>query len=167
MNTSSSMFLNTVIHRTIKAPGDQGRIVAMAVALAVAATAPLPSTPVDDASEYFLQQVNQQAIELISELNESVIFASKLALEFTQQFWKQRYYSAHPKCMIESNFTSQLDSLLNVERVETFDFSTIMSGGLFVLALDTVRFLNKYKVEIAKVTAAVYSAIAPDEATGE
>jgi len=165
--SASTIFLNDAIHRIVKAPGDQGRIVAMAVAKVVAATSPLPSTPVDDIAEYYMQQVNPQAVERISELNEGVIFAAKLALEFTQQFWKQRYYAAHPQCLIKANFNQSLESLLNQDRIEAFDFNTIVSGGLFVLSLDTVRFLNKYKVEIAKLISAFYQYVTPDDEAGE
>lgn len=153
---ASYMYLNDIIHKTVQAPGDQGRIVAMAVAMSAAAYAPLPSSAVEDISEFYEQQVRAQVVQRISALNEGVVFAANLALEFTMQFWKQRYYAAHPQCLVESNLSLSLDSLLNKDRVETFDFNTIMSGGLFVLSLDTVRFLNKYKVEIAKLVCAIH-----------
>lgn len=163
---STYIRLNQKINQIVKAPGDQGRIVAMAVAYAVSAQASIPSSPVDDVAQYFNTQVQQGAIVKISQLNEGVLFAAKSALEFVNVFWKQRYYSAHPSITIEaSQFALSLHASVKEEERQAFDFSTIMSGGLVTMSIETAKFLNKYKLEIAILAGEMYWHLKDKEAT--
>jgi hypothetical protein len=149
--------LNQKINQVVKAPGDQGKIVAMAVAFAVSALSALPSSPVDDLSQFYNLQVQQPAIVKISQIGEGVIFASKTALEYLSVFWKQRYYSAHPAVTMEAvHFPLAMNACVKEEARQAFDFATIMSGGLVTMSIETAKFLNKYKIEIATIANDMY-----------
>lgn len=153
--------LNELIGRVVKAPGDQGRIVAVAMAMAVVAKAPLPSSPVDNMADYYAMNVHQDAAKIISEINESVIFASHTALECVNTFWKLRYYAAHPVTL----WVNWKNAYYNPARaadgssLENMDTFTTFIGGAREISPDLMTFMNKYKCEIMDLTGFIISLV--------
>lgn len=75
---------------------ERSKIIAIAVSIAMAQTAILPSAPVASADDFFTTQVYPGARSRICEFNENVIFNCPYAFEMTRLFWKLRYTAAHP-----------------------------------------------------------------------
>jgi hypothetical protein len=98
--------------------------------------------------------------EKISEVNESVLFASKSALEYAMLFWNMRYYAAFPGEMT-SRTLANLDSLLYSNSAKTMDITVLWAGGVALLSEEMSTFMNKYKIEIMMLAARTKSAIAP------
>lgn len=139
--------LNQKIGQLIKNPADQGRIVAIAVAMAASANARLPSSPVISIPAFYGEQVFPVINETISEINESIIFAAKSAQDAAQKFWKMRYYAAFPAHMAHLT-TSISDRSLDSRIVEKMDLLMVWCGGSFELAPELLDFMNKYRYEI-------------------
>lgn len=72
----------------------RSRIVAAAVATAVAMSQPLPSGYVGQAGEYFTNNVMPAAMQTISDFNENLVFDTNSALQYMRQLWQLRYWSA-------------------------------------------------------------------------
>lgn len=72
----------------------RSRVVAAAVAVAISMSQSLPSGEVNHAGEYFTNQVMPAAMRIISEFNESMVFDTHAALQYTRQLWQLRYWSA-------------------------------------------------------------------------
>src|SRR5438067_2294676 len=103
--------VNEAIGKIVRAPGDQSRIVAIAVALATSSLAQLPSSDVKNFTAFYGEQVLPFVAEKISEMGEAIVFASKSALEYAQLFWKMRYTAAFPNRVLIDN-AYQLERLL-------------------------------------------------------
>jgi hypothetical protein len=152
--------LNEAIGKLIKNPGDQSRIVAIAVALAVSSQAQLPSSSVDNQLAYYGEQVHPFVCEKISEVGEAVVFASKSALEYAQLFWKMRYTAAFPNHMLVDN-AHQIDRLIATRGGHSLDITSLWSGGLIQLSEEMSQFMNKYRAEIMGVASRVAVLLQP------
>lgn len=152
--------LNEAIGKIIKTPTDQSRVVAIAVALAASAQAHLPSSAVDNLPGFYADQVHAFVIEKISEVGEAVIFGSKQALDYAQQFWKMRYTAAFPNKVLVDN-AYQMDQLLAVRGTQTIDITTLWAGGVVQLSEEMSNFMNKYRVEIMSIAARVAVLLQP------
>jgi hypothetical protein len=159
--------LNEAIGRLVKVPADQGRIVAIAVALAASSQAHLPSSALSNVAAFYGEQVHQFVSEKISEVGESVIFASKLALDYAQLFWKMRYSAAFPTRVLVDN-AYQIDRLISVRASSSMDITSLWSGGLMDLSEEMSQFMNRYRAEIMGVASRVALILQPEEtATGD
>jgi hypothetical protein len=152
--------LNETIGRTVKAPADQGRIVAIAVALAASAQAHLPSAQLENIPAFFAQQVLPVVSEKISEVNESVVFGAKSALEYTQVFWKMRYFAAWPAAYTQDS-EYRLKYLLSQPAAKNMDITMLYSGGASQISDELSQFMNKYKVEIMLIASDVAMLLSP------
>jgi hypothetical protein len=154
--------LNESIGRLVKVPADQGRIVAIAVALAASSQAHLPSSALENVAAFYGEQVHPFVSEKISEVGESVIMASKSALEYAQLFWKMRYTAAFPNRMLVDN-AYQIDRLLSVRASNSIDITSLWAGGLIDLSEEMSQFMNKYRAEILGIASRVALILQPDE----
>ena len=153
MFATDSISLNNAIRTIVKTPADQGRIIAVAVAQAVAAKATLPSTELEVGSlaAYYTTNVQPMANEAIDCFGNATIFAQKTAAEYALIFWKMRYYAAHPaSCPITLN--SYYKSLECESAIAVYDFGTLMAGGSLLLTPELYALMNKYKAEILALT---------------
>lgn len=150
--------LNATIGKVVKAPADQARIVAIAAAFAAAAQGQLPSSPVENVAGYYAQHVFPTVTEKLSEVNESVVFGAKSALDYTMIFWQMRYYAAFPgkfADVFEYRITASLDSSV----VKTLDAMSLLCGGQMMLSEEMSMFMNKYKTEITLISAAMMTVL--------
>lgn len=151
---------NQEIGKLVKSPADQGRIIAIAIALAAAANARLPSSPVRNLAMHYADQVFQDVTEKISEINESIVFSAKSAQEYVQVFWKMRYYAAFPIQMADANFYRMRD-LVKSPAAHGMDLMTVWAGGVVELSEELNQFMSKFKAEIAILAATAAVMIAP------
>lgn len=160
------MNFNEQIIRIVTKPIDQGKIVAMAIALAVSSRAILPSNEVDDVATYFTNTVAPYACEAMSEIGEGVVYPSKLALDYVRQFWTLRYNSAHPGNAAATGLAYALASGI-ADRMESFDFGLMFSGGATIVSEETAAFLNKYKLEILQLYVVALPLLDTDDCDGD
>jgi len=153
--------LNEQIGKIIRAPGDQSRIVAIAAAFAASAQGHLPSSPVDNLLGYYSLQVYPSVAEKLSEVNESVIFGAKSALEYTQQFWQMRYYAAFPAKFADT-FQHRMRMVMDSKATKSLDVSGLLCGGQFIISEEMSEFMNKYKAEIATIAMYMINILLPD-----
>lgn len=149
MFATDSISLNNAIRNIVKTPTDQGRIVAAAVAQAVAARAPLPSTQLEEGGigSFYATNVAPYVNEAISAFGEATLFATKTSAEWAQSFWKMRYFAAHPAaCPLTLN--SYHRSLECADAISKYDLVTLFAGGSLVLTEEVYNFINQYKAEI-------------------
>jgi hypothetical protein len=77
------------------------RIVALAVAAAVAATLPLPSASVDSPVAFFQAQGAMEAQQRLGEYNEAAVVDCRLAIDLVQKFWMLRYNTAQNNLFLQ------------------------------------------------------------------
>ena len=153
--------LNEQIGKIIKAPGDQSRIVAIAAAFAASAQGHLPSSPVDNLLGYYSLQVFPSVAEKLSEIGESVVFGTKSALEYTQQFWQMRYYAAFPAKFADV-FQHRMHMVMECKTTKSLDITSLLCGGQFIVSEEMSDFMNKYKVEISTIAMYIIGILLPD-----
>lgn len=156
--------LNAKIGCVVKAPGDQSRIVAIAAAFAAAAQGTLPSSAVENVTAYYAQSVLPVASMKLSELNESVIFGAKSALEYTLTFWQMRYYAAFP-AKFDADYNHRLESFLSRGVSNSLDVSALLCGGSVFISEEMSGFMNKYKKEITTIAASMIAVLADPDTT--
>lgn len=74
----------------------RGRVLAAAVAAAVARALPLPSSEVEDVNGHYRSAVAESARHYLSTINEEVVFDIRAAEPFLRALWIMRYSSAYP-----------------------------------------------------------------------
>lgn len=80
----------------IKDAGSRSRILAAAVATAVANGLALPTTEVENVSSHFAQTLQMAVSRQIAEFNENVVFDLPYAVNLVRALWLIRYTAAHP-----------------------------------------------------------------------
>lgn len=74
----------------------RSNVLAAAVGFALARCAPLPSSPVEDASNYFNITVSPVVRDRVGAVNEQLIIPVNDTLQWARALWQVRYASAHP-----------------------------------------------------------------------
>lgn len=113
----------------------RGKIIALAVAHALANLAALPSSAVESPASHFNLQVAPEARSMISLWNENAVFDAKACLEYMRSFWMLRYAAVHP-------ITRPLYSAENCSF-----FEATMGVGMYV-PTELQPYLNQYKNQI-------------------
>lgn len=125
--------------------GVRSKVIACGVALALAYKLPLPTGPVVDPDNFFNMQVSSLMNDPFSEINESVVFDLKTAVEYCRVFWLLRNAAAHTG----SQFPFAENSPYGF-------FDTILGAGVYVGdAMHT--FVNEQKVGIYRVRNLVWA----------
>lgn len=106
-------------------------ILAAAIGRAIANAQPLPSSQVENPTNFYLNQVAPQARDLVSVWNENLILNTKETLEYVREFWNLRYHAAHPNS--RPTYVGQ------------YGFFDTISGMPMYFSDDDHKFLNQYK----------------------
>ena len=120
----------------IATAGTRPRIVAAAVAMAVASRLAIPSSELLDPSTYYNLQANQLASSELSRFNEEVIMDLSYAIDKCRMFWMLRYQAAYPAKQIRYGEFS------------TIGFYDTLLGCALHSDQETSCFMNEYKQEI-------------------
>jgi len=138
----------------------RSRIIAAAVATAIAQSQPLPSSEVAHASEYFTNHVMPAAMSIISEFNESIVFDTAATLDQTRMLWQLRYFSAyrpnHQLLLGEGNFFT---AFTGIDVIVSDNFYAFMNSNaaavvnLSLFATDIIRSQAAAQVQAAGVAA--------------
>lgn len=128
---------------------DRSRIVAAAIALAVALAAPLPSSEVSDATNHYQMNVQLAVRQKIYAMNEGAVFDAKGAEELARQFWLLRYHTLFPK---DVNFMYQ-----------QYGFFDTMMGVSVIVPPEGCEFVNQYKREIFSLVPQARCLVAEEE----
>lgn len=86
----------TAIDRCCGQPKDRACAVALSVAVALAASATIPSSQVDEPARFYEQNVAPELERLAAAFNENVVFDLELTLQMARAQWLIRYTAAHP-----------------------------------------------------------------------
>lgn len=87
--------LNSVMDKLSIDAVKRPEILANAVGLAAAIKVSLPSAPVESPGIYYINTNLIQVRDLISDVNESIVFDIKLAEETSRAIWMARYNACH------------------------------------------------------------------------
>lgn len=85
--------------RNAYSSGTTAFIVAVAVATAVSRTLPLPSSPVENASQYYNDNYLLKVRERLASYNEAAVLKFAEAAELTKKLWLQREWNASGRCL--------------------------------------------------------------------
>lgn len=133
MKTIFLGFQNTA-DACIKDASVRGKIIAAAVAVAVASKLGLPSAAVDNPADYFEQQLRETARSLVGEFNEAMTFDFRGSCALVRSYWLVRCSAAYP-----------LNAAVFGARYGYFD--ALCGVGMHVEP-DHYEFANRYKSEI-------------------
>jgi hypothetical protein len=80
----------------------QGRtpLTSIAIAKAISAILPLPSSPVEVIESYYRTVCSMTAIQLVSKINELVLVDASAITTYIGRFYTARYYAAHPPALL-------------------------------------------------------------------
>ncbi len=87
--------LQDQLNRQVPDVFSRTRVLAAAVALALGAKFEVPSSVVQNATEYYATQHQTVARQKLSYFNESIVFDLTFAEELTRAFWLLRYNTVH------------------------------------------------------------------------
>ena len=131
---STYLGFNNAVNQLTSDSIQRSKIVAAAIAYAIATLAALPSSPVDSASNHFNMTVLPEARNIISDFNENLVFDCRDAVDQVRAFWMMRYTATHP--LRTPIFSVERTFFENIIGVETF------------ASPDFYEFVNKHKVDI-------------------
>jgi hypothetical protein len=94
------------------------RILAAAIAVALATSACIPSTEVDSPEAHYTAQIEPALKDAMCYFNEGLVFDYAACQAYTRQFWSVRYKAAHP--MSRPLFAVQLGFFETLLGVDTF-----------------------------------------------
>lgn len=120
---------------------DRSRLLATAVALAIACRIPVPSEELDSPAEHYSFHIAPTALRIVSAFNEATILDLRYAEEIGRNFWLQRYEVLH-NC---PTITGQTEFFSEVYGVHKF------------FAENEVSFFNSYRAQIGLL----YSVVCP------
>ncbi len=81
---------------TVKDASVRSRVLAAAVAVAVANGLALPTSAVDNVAAHFAANEQMGVARKIADVNESVVFDLAFSVELARSLWLVRYNAAHP-----------------------------------------------------------------------
>ncbi|MNU19703.1 hypothetical protein D3C71_79360 [compost metagenome] len=114
--------------------GARSRIIAAAVASAIANSLALPTTEVENVSSHYAQTLQIPVSRQVAEFNENVVFDLPYAVNLVRALWLIRYTAAHP-------------SSKPIFGGECSFFETFIGVSLYVDA-ETCCFLTEHKKAI-------------------
>lgn len=77
-------------------PQDRSCVINVAIATALAAAAPLPTSAVENPQLFFSQTVEQDLLRQLDGFNESLVLDVNATIEAMRAIWLVRYNAAHP-----------------------------------------------------------------------
>lgn len=105
------------------------------VAMAVAKTMPIPSSPVQEVSNYFRTTHGIAVRNTIADINEQLVFDTPLALSLTGVLWEARYNAAHPQKL----------NMLSIRDACNGGIFAAMTGASLALSADQMQFMECHK----------------------
>jgi hypothetical protein len=122
--------------RSAYSAGTTAFIVSVAVAAAVARSLPLPSSPVENAAQYFNDNHLLMVRERLASYNEAAVLKFAEAVDLAKKLWLQREWNASGRC-------------LGVHHNLDF-FDTISGVGTFFSPQEVAE-IKKYSVDILQL----------------
>jgi len=118
----------------------KARILTSAIALAIANNGQMPSSEVEDATNFFVTNVLASVRSIASCWNENMVFDYRACTELARAFWMIRYNAAYPaRIPFYSMHTCFFNAITGVERY---------------MSQEQQDFLEKFKNEILQLTIA-------------
>lgn len=131
----------------------RSRILAAGLALAMANTAELPSSMVENPSLHFSSHVQTAANGTLSAMNEALVFDCKAACEQLRGFWLLRYTAAHPVSRpvytLGGNFFESICGAGSFLAPEVLDFINANHHAILMVAMAAAQLLEAIKAENA------------------
>ncbi len=123
---------------------ERGRILATAVALAIACRIPVVAEELASPSEYYSNHVAPTALRVVSEFNEATLLDLRYAEQIGRQFWLQRYDTLHgcPRLVGQADFFQELfgvQTYFSDSEIEFFNFYRGQISLLYTIVCPVVE----------------------------
>lgn len=144
MNAKLIPFVDAVQNIT-GAVQDRHRIAAIAIGLACSCNSQLPTSKVEDTELHYRNIVEGQSKIVISQLNEAIVFDSKLALDFARKFWLLRYNAVYNCARVDSVKGDFFASVFGIakffppELVEFADNNNVSISSVYLQACNFIQ----------------------------
>lgn len=116
----------------------RGRVLAYAVGYYAARKALMPSSAVANPNLFYVQNVEGAVADIVSQLNEAVVFDTIPAMDYARRFWQLRYQELHD------------DEILALTSCR-YDFFCTISGVEKLFAQDEFEYLAEHKQSVVNV----------------
>lgn len=141
---------NTVCDNAIIDKMQCSRIIALGVAVALANSAPVPTSQVENPASHYVSNVLASVRTQLSCINENVVFDCKAALEQVRSLWLLRYTAAHPTSRpIYSTSGSFFENLIGVGSFvapELVEFANTHKQSVLLVAMAAGELLEKMRL---------------------
>lgn len=145
----AATFIRSQLNNFGKALSDNERSIAIAIGIAraIASRLQLPTSPVSDLQIYHAETNDQQVIDIISFMNETLVIDIQLVRSLTFRFYKLRYDLVHSEdcfTLLLANMTPALNEVLpepiiSVLRKENKDLTYEDYTGNWNWLIKTIR----------------------------
>jgi len=128
-------------------PTAHKKTLAIALGICVARSLNIPTTEVDHAESFFVQQVGMSVMKTVGEFNENCLVDFDLARETARSFWLQRYYSTYPAKLIPipdddcGHFMSSFVGVGHLINPNTFDYCQ-KNSRVIISLINRIRILT-------------------------
>ncbi len=122
---------------------DRAKIVASAVAVALACAQDIPTSPVQDPAAFYINTISPRMRSQMSAFNEGAVFDIRYALELARGLWLTRYFACHG---VQTKMYKPENTFL-----ENF------TGAAQAVPPDMQAMLNRYQVAVGLLSTSVAS----------
>lgn len=125
---------------------DRSKVVASAVAVALASAQDIPTSPVQDPAAFYINTISPRMRSQISAFNEGAVFDIRYSLDLARGLWLTRYFACHG---VQTKMYKPENTFL-----ENF------TGAAQAVAPDIQALLNKYQAPIGLLATSVSTIMA-------
>lgn len=138
LSEASRSFLNTVRSGS----KEQNSVIAAAVAKAISDSIQIPTSAVDNFTEYFTAQIEGSAKEMIGKVNEINLIDTRLTLEYVRNLTNIRYRLVYPQDKIFTAQSCEFATFFGVGTLVSREFDSLIEKNVNEL----VRLYNGFTV---------------------
>lgn len=147
LSEASRSFLNTVRSGS----KEQNAVIAAAVAKAISDSIQIPTSAVDNFTEYFTAQIEGVAKEAIGKVNEVNLIDTRLTLEYVRNLTNIRYRLVYPQDKIFAAQSCAFATFFGVGTLISKEFDEIIDKNV----LELVRLYNGFTIVLKEFNPSV------------
>jgi len=153
MNTSF-LSLSARIQEALPDVTTRARVLAAAVGIALSREIALPSSVVEDPTNFYNMQNLAGVRDAVGNINENIVLDCKDALEWTRNLWLVRYYAAHPQphAYYGGDTGTFFESYFNASTLISSDGRALLEANRVALAILSLEVTASMTAEVARNT---------------
>ena len=150
----SFLSLNTRVQEALPDVTCRGLVLAAAVGISLSRNLPLPSSVVEDPTNYYNMQCLGSVKDSVGNINENLVLDCKGAMEWTRNLWLVRYYAAHPQpfTYYGGDNGSFFESFFNASTLISIEGRKLLEESRVALAIVSLEVSAALQAEVSRNT---------------